>query len=246
VVHGIDFDKLSFIIDIEGQVINETPLRIGAGKGEELGSADLPIYRIAGTPVIPGSSLKGVFRSFLERLARMQNLFVCDPFSRKDKEIEDKKGPCIVCQIFGGGGIEKNKVASHVIVFDSEATDYRIGFMTRASIDRFRNAARSGALYRVEFVEPKAKWNFKMRIYNIDIVEREPIRDVEDENYVIKVDLLRNLLKIFACNGLQVGGMKSIGYGFLKLLAEETIIKKYVLEGTLKESKCIKLKELLG
>ena len=59
------------IINITYKLVNEEPLRIGAGKAKTPGELiDLPILLInkdgKPTPVIPGSSLKGVFRSFMD------------------------------------------------------------------------------------------------------------------------------------------------------------------------------------
>jgi CRISPR/Cas system CSM-associated protein Csm3 (group 7 of RAMP superfamily) len=64
---GLDLDYLGTYTEIEIVVVNETPLRVGSGRGEGLGEADLPIVRGGDRkPFIPGSSLKGVFRSWLE------------------------------------------------------------------------------------------------------------------------------------------------------------------------------------
>jgi CRISPR-associated protein Csm3 len=54
---------------IEGELICETGLHIGAGKGTlEIGGADNPVVKDAfGKPYIPGSSLRGRLRSLLEQ-----------------------------------------------------------------------------------------------------------------------------------------------------------------------------------
>jgi len=53
---------------IEGDLICETGLHIGAGKGTlEIGGADNPVVKDAfGRPYVPGSSLRGRIRSLLE------------------------------------------------------------------------------------------------------------------------------------------------------------------------------------
>lgn len=80
---------------LSGKIVTKGPLRVGAGReAVSLGSpVGLPILRRAGSgePYIPGTSLKGVFRSTGERLARMKNLSVCSGLSGQtcaDKEYQ--------------------------------------------------------------------------------------------------------------------------------------------------------------
>lgn len=60
---------------IEGELICETGLHIGAGKGTlEIGGADNPVVKDAfGRPYIPGSSLRGRLRSLLEQALGLVN-----------------------------------------------------------------------------------------------------------------------------------------------------------------------------
>lgn len=57
----------------DGELICETGLHIGAGKGSlDLGGADNPVVKDAfGRPYVPGSSLRGRLRSLLEQAAGM-------------------------------------------------------------------------------------------------------------------------------------------------------------------------------
>lgn len=63
--------KLSLIgkLLLDGEMICETGLHIGAGKGSlDLGGADNPVVKDAfGRPYVPGSSLRGKLRSLLEQ-----------------------------------------------------------------------------------------------------------------------------------------------------------------------------------
>jgi CRISPR/Cas system CSM-associated protein Csm3 (group 7 of RAMP superfamily) len=64
---GLDLDYLNTYTEVEAVVINEVPLRVGSGRGEGLGEADLPVVKGKDElPFIPGSSLKGILRSWLE------------------------------------------------------------------------------------------------------------------------------------------------------------------------------------
>jgi len=66
---GLELDYLTEYLEIKATIINEEPLRVGRGRGEGFEGSDLPIVKdINNFPYIPGSSLKGVFRSWLESL----------------------------------------------------------------------------------------------------------------------------------------------------------------------------------
>jgi CRISPR-associated protein Csm3 len=56
---------------IDGDMICETGLHVGAGKGSlDLGGADNPVVKDAfGRPYVPGSTLRGKLRSLLEQSA---------------------------------------------------------------------------------------------------------------------------------------------------------------------------------
>lgn len=61
--------KLIGKLILEGELVCETGLHIGAGKGSlEIGGADNPVVKDAfGRPYVPGSSLRGRLRSLLEQ-----------------------------------------------------------------------------------------------------------------------------------------------------------------------------------
>jgi CRISPR-associated RAMP protein (TIGR02581 family) len=80
-----------------GYIVNLSPLRVGAGEEVPLGSpAKLALLKVTyegkSIPYIPGSSLKGVFRSQAEALARTRGLKVCSGLS-KSTCMEIKKPP---------------------------------------------------------------------------------------------------------------------------------------------------------
>jgi CRISPR-associated protein Csm3 len=66
------YKTLYVTCDVRVSVTTKSPLRIGAGKGLMIDEPDLPVIRGGnGEPIIPASSLKGVFRSSLVRLLRV-------------------------------------------------------------------------------------------------------------------------------------------------------------------------------
>lgn len=74
---------------ISGNLVLDTPMHIGKGASLEPIGTDLPVVRDhRGLPFIPGSSIKGVVRSTLERLVRSltfaeeRKIRCCDPFDQ--------------------------------------------------------------------------------------------------------------------------------------------------------------------
>lgn len=96
----------------KGYIRNIEPLRIGSGREPPLGSlADLAVLRIdykgGSIPYIPGSSLKGVFRSSATMLARSIGLNACSGLS-KDVCTEIEKVVEDISEIKLGDAIEYN------------------------------------------------------------------------------------------------------------------------------------------
>ncbi|MCQ3933167.1 MAG: CRISPR-associated RAMP protein [Chloroflexi bacterium] len=66
-----DFSRFSSRVYLEGQLHLRTPLRIGTGKVADVTGPDMPVIKDAlGNPVIPGASLKGAMRSYVEAILR--------------------------------------------------------------------------------------------------------------------------------------------------------------------------------
>jgi len=89
----ISFKKILREMTLKCYIVNEEPLRVGAGNvpGSPI---DMPVIRLTyggvKIPYIPGSSIKGVFRTESERCAIIKNLKVC-PTSSNEKTCMDKK-----------------------------------------------------------------------------------------------------------------------------------------------------------
>ncbi len=204
-----DFDVLKSITRVEGELVNETPLRIGVGREPPLGApVDLAVYRVNDVPCIPGSSLKGVLRSLAELLAESIGVSVHSPWDEKKIEQEAKNLDfCPICGIFGS-----TEIASHVRVYDAYPKDpeTRTFIKTGISIDREFGAVRPGALFTEECVAPNTVWLFKMDVLNITFL---PEPDKED----IRARLLKELFDYLVNLGMSIGARKSVGEGFVKL-----------------------------
>jgi CRISPR-associated RAMP protein (TIGR02581 family) len=203
-----DFHELKSLTKVTGKFENMTPLRVGVGREAPLESTvDLAVFRVDGRPVIPGSSLKGVMRSYAETLERSKGNKVHDPWDDKVAEEEEKSGSfCVICGLFGN-----TRLASHLRVYDSTPLDSvrEITFIKPGiSIDRDFGSVREGGLFYEEFVKPNVKWNLRLDVINIHVSPDSP-----DE----RGRLLWSLLQDFKSNGIQVGARKTIGAGLIKL-----------------------------
>jgi len=213
---------------LTGVVRIEEPLRIGAGKGEGLTSlTDLPILKISvgeeEVPVIPGSSWKGVIRSRVEAYLRTHGKHVCggpgDTCMDRDKlgkRIEMlQKSPseenririiemlsqelCMACKIFGAPSY-----ASKVFISDSfpvkmgDRRAFSVGIKPGIAIDRRTGAARRGAFYHVEFIEPGSLFTFEIVCRNLP-------------NYAL--GLIAKAILDLNSGLLRLGGFKTRGFG---------------------------------
>ncbi|MEM0444295.1 MAG: RAMP superfamily CRISPR-associated protein [Candidatus Caldarchaeum sp.] len=208
----LDFDQLKSITKITGTLINTSPLRVGVGREPPLGSAvDAAVLRLkqpqADVPYIPGSSLKGIFRTYIEQIAMSVSNNVHPPWAPPESEIDKRNpSPCDICGIFGN-----TRVASHVRIYDSlPSTNPKTLVKTGVSIDRDFGGQKPGLLYTEEFVPPMVEWIFRMDIINIEFpADRTP----EDR----RVALLNTLFQTLKQEGLHVGARKSVGAGIIKL-----------------------------
>jgi len=66
-----DLSTFTSRLHLHGRLVFDSALRIGAQKSQSVDEPDLPVLRnAAGLPYIPGSSLKGALRSYVESVAR--------------------------------------------------------------------------------------------------------------------------------------------------------------------------------
>jgi len=210
---------------------NLTPIRVASGSTSQLsGTVDNPIIRLNEIPYIPGSSLKGSFRSILEARAKSMGIEICNVFETEKERIEEhKKNPCVICGIFGS-----KFLASHIRIYDMYP-DGEIHVFTRTGIgiNRIFGSSQPGVLYKNDFIIPGVKWRFEMDIININL----------DSNNDDRAKLLKILFKELKDIGIQIGSRKSIGLGLIKLI--DAKIKVYTLsDGDLKLNKEYSVGEL--
>lgn len=209
------FDKFvnKYFVDIE--IIAQTPLHIGSGE-EGLSPLDVDnsvLRDSKGNAVIPGSSLKGVFRSTLEQILKSRNIEVCeeengDPCinskERKDFETEDAwfkhidEHICEVCKLFGS-----NSFSSRVFFSDAIADRNNQNIENRdgVKIRRDTEIAADKAKYDYEIVSVGTTFKTEMLMENVE--------DYQVGYILFLIDMVNNGLVRF-------GGKKSAGLGRLK------------------------------
>lgn len=221
---------------LTGYMENTQPIKIGIGRQQLLTSiADLAIVKIClnglEVPYIPGSSLKGCFRSTAVSLAQVKGLTVCSGLSKEtcmdmtivngvmlrneiDELIKNGKSSeamrkffeksCILCKIFGSPGyIGKVSFEDAYPVDESgKILDFRIGRRTGIAIDRRNGAVFPGALYDVEYVEPGARFRFEIRCRNLP-------------NYAL--GLLSAIIRLLNEGQIKIGGFKTRGFGQVRI-----------------------------
>jgi len=203
-----DLDKITKIVKIEGTLVNETPLRVGYGKSLSFAEAtDNPIIKRGERPIIPGSTLKGAFRSFVESYAKSLGDKVCELTDDECKSCSDDSY-CIPCTLFGF-----KDIASRVYILDAIAQKFEISQRTMVAISRVFGGQIPKHLYTLDYVEPNSEFSFTMYVYNLDFVN--------GENEIWKkksMEALKLLLKFLMKEGIFIGARKSVGFGLVKLI----------------------------
>jgi CRISPR-associated RAMP protein (TIGR02581 family) len=212
-------------IEVFVKYITKSPLRIGSGKGKSpTSSVDLQVItmNINGieVPFVPGSSLKGVFRSSSEFIARSYGINACMmgegcknnydlnlQFFMKNGDFESIINTlskyCLICKIFGSASYY-----SHVSFSDAYPKNQvpGRGVKTGIAIDRRSGAVKMGALYTVEFVLPGSEFEGSIKFYNLP-------------NYAI--GLISTVINNINLGVIKIGGFKSKGFGNVEVIPKE-------------------------
>lgn len=245
------FDKFINRYILRGIVVAEKPIHIGKGQeGFNPTEVDSPVLKDSnGMPLIPGSSLKGVLRSTVERI--LQNdcfgeyrscLIVNSPcvstekikkmkedLKRQCKDEEEYfkklaeaiyKESCDVCRIFGS-----NNIAAKLQIKDlNYVGEGKVVYEVRdgVGIDRETGTAFDRAKYDFEIVPAGCRFELEIIADNLE--------EKEEEIFKLCVNLLKN-------GDISVGGKVSRGLGSIRLIDEKIYkidasnLRRYAFEG---------------
>jgi len=244
----------NFVLSGEIEVI--TGLHIGASADTvEIGGIDSPVVKHpkTGEPYIPGSSIKGKMRSFIEKInapdasfynrrIKDLNIHVCDNLQkvRGDKEWDDGALRCPVCRVYGSTGNNggDNHPARIVVRDCSLSNDQDLKqdelFIFEAkmenAIDRITSAASPRTFERVP---AGARFTFEI-IYKAQgdtVSENGKTRLSSEEIANFKTDLknIFEALSLIEKDGL--GGSISRGYGQVKFNIDGKTCQFYKVGG---------------
>lgn len=226
------------------------PLRVGMGKVDTPDvTIDMPVIRIKELskgieiPYIPGSSLKGLFRSTAESIAKSEGIKPdpCSGLSRNNcmavKRVEGQAlgdlierllkanalqeavkrfadNACLLCKIFGAPTYRSKITFEDAYPIDENGhlTSVPTGIKMGIAIDRTTGAVATGALYKVEYIEPGALFSFSLNAVNLP-------------NYAL--GLLAEVLALLDEGVLRIGGFKSRGFGRVKIENMNVMIRHY-------------------
>jgi CRISPR-associated RAMP protein (TIGR02581 family) len=222
----------------EGYLVAESPLRIGVGRESPLGSAvDLAVLRVnlngKLVPYIPGSSLKGVFRSTAIQLANRKGLTVCSGLSKGTcmdreylefggmtllKKIQEEMSErnvgaaitlfhekaCLLCKVFGAPSFTGHAEFNDSYPINENGEVLDAPVGVRTGIAINR---RTGAVHMGA-------------LYQVEYVEpgarfRFSIRTTNLPNYAL--GLLAKILRMVNEGWVRVGGFKTRGFGELRV-----------------------------
>jgi len=209
---------------IAGDLVFETAFHIGSGKEGELATDMGVMKEVDGRPLLPGSTLKGCFRSAAERLAFHLDLRAClldaslsgvpcvgdEAYRRKVlKEFqalpEEKEKlqwleghTCHVCRLFGSPF-----QASRIFFGDGELKEWAGSYQVRdgVCIDRDSETARPKLKYDFETAPAGARFGFRAELEN-------PV----EEDLALTGAVLAEWE-----SGLRLGGFTSRGLGCARL-----------------------------
>jgi len=201
---------------ISWDIVTKSDLHIGGHGSSGPADVDLPVLRNSEDfPIIPGSSIKGVLRTELERLLRGCSIEVCTIpdvcySSRWLKEHPEKRDkavdPCLVCQIFGSGGN-----SSPARIRDATAKEKFTVIRDGVAIDRKSRKAKPGSKYDLEAVPKGTVFSGYVMLENCSLYGQDYAR----------LGGLLSLVEFFnACAGTMGHGV-SRGYGEVEVRIKE-------------------------
>lgn len=175
------------------------PFRVGNGAVPEPGSGEpIPLFRVAGKPVVPGSSLKGLLRARAEYILRSVGIEVCP---------EQRCGACWPCEVFGYGGGQDGSAESAgaravLRIPDAEIRDWVTAKRAHVAIDRFTGGALDKALYVMEVLEAG---RFELRVEPFDVIPARRLQEIRAVLRLVLADLGDGIIGM--------GGGVARGYG---------------------------------
>lgn len=219
------YDKFHNRTIITGKIAALDPIHIGSSAKNSLNPVEIDdsvLKDTTGRPVIPGSSIKGVVRSFFESVLRANGISsclvmdtnqCCTEMMPAKKRIDEAKGDlkqsnigkvvyensCEACKLFGGREFAGKLMFKDCYLIGKPILEFRDG----VGIDRRTGAAMKGVKYDYEIVSQGSEFDFCLICENID---------EDQEKY------LNFIISQMESGNLSVGGKTTRGLGRFKLI----------------------------
>lgn len=232
------YDRFHSRRRITGRLVALTPLRVGSGGSvPDPTTIDNPVIRDAyGKPFVPGSSFKGVWRSFAEQvLGQLDNgdRGCCDPLIDEPcvsrdliKELKREYGKdlrglveavyqrlCPACRLFGSPHFAGRLRVRDLLLIDSSWPGF-CEIRPGVAIDRDTRTASNSLKYEIEAVPAGAAFDFEAIVENASEAEWR--------------ELLLTLLP-FTRGEIPIGGCTGRGLGRVRL--EEVKVATVTVSG---------------
>lgn len=205
------FNALESRTIIEYSITTKSDLHIGGVGSTAEGAVGSPVLKNPrGLPIIPGSSLKGVLRTELERLLKGLGIpDICTVPSVCGKPgTPNADKTCPVCQLFGGMNL-----AGSVRIHDAVTSSRQVVIRDHVAIDRKVRKAKDTAKFDLQAVVKGAVFNGNLVIENLDLWSpdgKKPYTQAKLGGFI-------SLIAFFnACSG-KIGGSVSRGYGEIEI-----------------------------
>ncbi|MGB9886316.1 MAG: type III CRISPR-associated RAMP protein Csx7 [Moorellales bacterium] len=247
------WDTFRSRVVVTAELVCETALRVGAGTESFLPTAtDLPVVTVDGRPYIPGSSLRGVLRSHLERIVRSLEpkagggFGACDPLSEGARCMSNtimdsyrqqakKYGEawlaeriwtdsCRICRVFGSPWLASRVRVADLLCLNGALPEVRDG----VAINREKEAVQNK--FDFEVVPPGSLFGLELVAENLG----------QDE-----LGLLLLGVKELEAGRIALGGFKGRGLGRVSLrnlhinyvsTEDRQALRRYLLTGEMLEA----------
>ena len=166
---------LELTIEAQGPLL----IKSGVEGGADPSMPDMQFVRSGGQVYIPGSSLKGVFRSYAEKIARTMGVSCCNPFDdsfcgKKAEKAKVRTGAaiysnrsyaCRICQLFGSTAMAGRIKFNDAYLPDGHnpATETRTG----VAIDRILGSVAHGPFDFEVVTQGKFKTSITLRNFEL-------------------------------------------------------------------------------
>jgi len=189
--------KFTMTLTTTGPVLIRSGIATGS-TGRNPDMTPVQIFRNGKRQVFfPGSSLKGVFRSHLEKIGRTLNEpAICNPFDKQSfcgDKLQNQKntssheayaGSCPICRLFGSTAFI-GRISISDAYLKNDATPLPTELRDGVGIDRFTGGASHSAKFDLEAVSSGVEFVTDIYLRNFECWQLgmilQVVRDLEDE-----------------------------------------------------------------